>query len=84
VKRAVTDGTRAYTGNIEERVNLTESIQTGDHGTSHGKFVTDIGASKICLGKLGHKSVAFRGIDADYKYRIFCTPQPCCRGRDSR
>jgi hypothetical protein len=67
MKRAITDGTRANTGNIEERVDLTESIQTGDYSISHGKLVTDIGASKICLGKPGHKSFAFRGIYADYK-----------------
>jgi hypothetical protein len=84
VKRAVTGSARADTGNIKERVNSPESIQAPSNGIPHCKLVTDISGSETYLTKGCRQSLTFVCVDADYKYRIICSPQARRSGRDSR
>jgi hypothetical protein len=84
VKRTVTGGAPANTGNIEEGVNSPESIQASSNGIAHCKLVPDISGSKTSLAKGCCHSFAFVCVDADDKHWIFGSPlaRRCCR--DSR
>ena len=84
MKRTVTGIARADTGNIEEGVNFSKSIQARSNGIPHGQLVTDIRGSKTCLTEACCHSFAFICVDTDDKHWIFGSPKARRGGRDSR
>jgi hypothetical protein len=84
VKRTVTGGARANTGNVEEGINSPKSIQARSNGIPHCKLVTDIRGSKTCLTEGCCHSLAFICVATDDKHGIFGSPKARRSGRDSR
>jgi hypothetical protein len=74
VKRAITDGARANTGNVEESVNSPESIEACSNRISKGGLIAHVCLSEARFAQFCRQGTTFLRVDPNDKDWIFGCP----------
>jgi hypothetical protein len=74
VKRAITGGAGANTGNVEESVNSPEAVDTGSDCAPKGGLVAYVCLSEARVGQFCREGTAFLMVDPNDKHGIFGCP----------
>jgi hypothetical protein len=74
VKRAITGGARANTGNVEESVNSPEAVDTSSNRVPKGGLVAYVCLSEARFAQFCRQGTALLRVDPNDKHGIFGRP----------